>query len=73
MFSGPAHRRLHRKSGWCAIGGRGSEAWFGANHYPDYPQALAATTDLGGFTLSDTDLVDDDVKAVVGYSYQFDL
>ncbi|MGI2260406.1 TorF family putative porin [Shewanella sp. GXUN23E] len=52
-----------------------SEAWFGTDHYSDYSLALAASTELGevSFTLSDTDLAGDDIKAVIGYSYQFDL
>ena len=43
--------------------------------YSDYNVSLSADTDLGtvSFMASDTDLDEDDVKVVLGYSYSFDL
>ncbi|ABZ78357.1 conserved hypothetical protein [Shewanella halifaxensis HAW-EB4] len=50
-------------------------AWFDTNNYADYSIALSKDTDLGtvSFTVSDTDLKNDDAKVLLGYSYSFDL
>ncbi|MGS0730063.1 TorF family putative porin, partial [Shewanella sp. 0m-11] len=50
-------------------------AWFDTNNYADYSIALSKDTDLGSvsFTVSDTDLKNDDAKVLLGYSYSFAL
>lgn len=51
------------------------EAWFDEDNYSDYSVSLSKETDFGSFsfTVSDTDLQDDDPKILIGYSYSFDL
>ena len=50
-------------------------SWFGTSNYADYSVSLNKETGFGSisFSLSDTDLKDDDPKVVLGYSYSFDL
>ncbi|WOT04767.1 TorF family putative porin [Shewanella youngdeokensis] len=50
-------------------------AWYGTDDYADYSVSLSKDTDFGtvSFTVSDTDLEDDDAKVLVGYSYSFGL
>ncbi|MCL1038449.1 TorF family putative porin [Shewanella corallii] len=50
-------------------------SWFGTDSYSDYHVALSAATKMGdvSFAVADTDLDDDDVKVVLGYTYNFDF
>lgn len=50
-------------------------AWYGRDDYADYSLSLSKDTDLGSvsFTVSDTDLKNDDAKILLGYSYSFSL
>lgn len=49
--------------------------WYNTDSYSDYSLALSKDTDLGtvSFTVSDTDLKNDDAKFLLGYSYSFTL
>lgn len=51
------------------------EAWFGEDNYADYNMTLSTDTSMGtvSFMVSDTDLIQDDPKITLGYSYSFDL
>lgn len=51
------------------------EAWFDEDSYADYNVTLSADTSMGtvSFIVSDTDLMNDDAKITLGYSYSFDL
>ncbi|GIU23672.1 TorF family putative porin [Shewanella schlegeliana] len=50
-------------------------AWYGVSNYADYSLTLSKDTNLGTvfFTVSDTDLKNDDGKILLGYNYSFEL
>ena len=50
-------------------------AWYDTDSYSDYSLALSKDTELGtvSFTVSDTDLKNDDAKIILGYNYSFSL
>ncbi|WP_028766574.1 MULTISPECIES: TorF family putative porin [Shewanella] len=50
-------------------------AWYDTDSYSDYSLALSKDTELGtvSFTVSDTDLKNDDAKFILGYNYSFSL
>ncbi len=50
-------------------------SWFDTSNYTDYSVSINKKTDLGSisFSLSDTDLDDNDPKIALGYSYSFDI
>lgn len=49
--------------------------WYGESSYSDYAVSLTKSTELGdvSFTVSDTDLTEDDPKVVLRWSYGFAL
>lgn len=50
-------------------------SWYGVDNYSEYNISVTKDTSIGAisFKLADTDLPDDDVKFVLGYTYEFEF